>query len=228
MASDTLDRLFDPTGPQHRANPHPLLRQMREQAPVYCHLDPASGLRFWYLTRYQDVQNALRDAEIGRELDRLPAELAATHRRWSFDPLAMVRRNVFNLDPPDHTRLRRLIAPAFGARTVAAAERRVGQAVEELVDGMAESDGAVDVIEALALPLPSLVVAELVGFPIDDRAQLRRWSDEMLRTRNAARVHRAGLEFIGYLNEKIEQRRADPGEDLLSTLGVERSKEDMF
>lgn len=218
MASETLDRAFDPTGPRHRADPHPLFHRMRQQAPVYCHVEPASGLRSWYLTRYCDVQQALRDAEIGRQLDRLPAELAGAHSRWSFDPLSMVRRNVFNLDPPDHTRLRRLIAPAFGARTIAAAEQRICQAVDELLDCMADADGDVDVIEALALPLPSLVVAELVGFPIDDRAQLRRWSDEMLRTRNAARVRSAGLEFIGYLNEKIEQRRADPGEDLLSTL----------
>jgi cytochrome P450 len=214
----TLDRPFDPTSPAHRPDPHPLFHRMRERAPVYRHVSPAGGRAFWYLTRYADVQRALRDPDIGRQLDRLPDELAALHRRWEFDPLAMVRRNVFNLDPPDHTRLRRLMAPAFGARTVAAIERRIRQVVDELVDGMAAAEGAVDVIEALALPLPVLVVAELVGFPIDDRARLRWWSDEMLRSRNAVRVRRAGTEFIAYVDEKIDERRARPGEDLLSQL----------
>jgi cytochrome P450 len=218
VGAATFDQPFDPTSPEHRPDPYPLLHRMREQAPVYRHVNPASGRAFWYLTRYADVQRALRDPDIGRQLDRLPDELAALHRRWEFDPLAMVRRNVFNLDPPDHTRLRRLMAPAFGARTVAAIEQRIRRVVDELLDGMAAAEGEVDVITALALPLPVLVVAELVGFPIDDRARLRWWSDEMLRSRNAVRVRRAGMEFIDYVGEKIDERRARPGEDLLSQL----------
>jgi cytochrome P450 len=216
MDTVTLDTSFDPTSPAHRPDPHPLLRRMREHAPVYRHVSP-SGRAFWYLTRYADVQRALLDPDLGRQLDRLPDELAAPHRRCAFDPLAMVRRNVFHLDPPDHTRLRRLMGPAFGARTVATIERRLGQVVDELVDGMAAAEGEVDVIEALALPLPVLVVAELVGFPLRDLARLRRWSDEM-RSRNAIRVRTAGMEFIAYVNERIDERRAHPGDDLLSRL----------
>jgi cytochrome P450 len=178
---------------------------------------PASGITSWYLTRYADVQRALRDPDLGRQLDRLPDEIADRYRRWEFDPLAMVRRNVFNLDPPDHTRLRRLITPAFGARTVAAVERRVRQVVGELVDAMPAA-GEVDVIAELALPLPVVVVAELVGFPIDDRARLRAWSDEMLRSRDPARVRRAGAEFVAYVTGKVDERRAHPGDDLLSRL----------
>jgi cytochrome P450 len=193
---------------------------MRAQAPAYRHEDPVSGLGFWYLTRYADVQSVLRDPEIGRQLDRLPEHLAAQHSRWVLDPLAMVRRNVFNLDPPDHTRLRQLIAAAFHPRTVAAVERQITVAVEELVGRMAGTDDEVDVIEALALPLPGMVVAELIGFPVEDRARLRWWSDEMLRSRNAARVRRAGLDFIAYLEKKLAERRAHPEEGLLSHLIV--------
>lgn len=218
MGAAALDPLFDPTNPRHCADPHPLFHRMRAEAPAYRHVDPVSTLGFWYLTRYADVHHALRDPAIGRQLDRLPDELAALHSRWSSDPLAMVRRNVFNLDPPDQTRLRRLVAPAFGPRTLAAVERHIRHTVAALVDGMASINGEVDVIEALALPLPGLVVAELVGFPIDDRARLRWWSDEMLRSRNAARVRRAGMEFIAYINEKLDERRADVRLDLLSQL----------
>ncbi|MCW2876910.1 MAG: Cytochrome [Sphaerisporangium sp.] len=217
MSATTLGQSFDPTSSEHRPDPHPLFHRMRERAPIYRHVSPA-GRAFWYLTRYADVQRALLDPDIGRQLDRLPDELAALHLRWDNDPLAMVRRNMFNLDPPDHTRLRRLMAPAFGPRTVAALERRIHQVVDELVDDMAATEGEVDLIEALALPLPILIVAELVGFPIDDRARLRRWSDDMLRSRDAVRVRRAGMEFVAYVNEKIDERRAHPGEDLLSQL----------
>ncbi|WP_204009769.1 cytochrome P450 family protein [Sphaerimonospora thailandensis] len=214
----TLEQSFDPTSPRHRPDPHPLFHRMRERAPIYRHVSPATGRVFWYLTRYADVQRALVDPDIGRQLDRLPGELAELHRRWENDPLAMLRRNVFNLDPPDHTRLRRLIAPAFNARTVAALERRIHQVVDELIDGMAAAGGEVDLIEALALPLPILIVAELLGFPAGDRTRLRGWSGDMLRSQEALRVRRAGAEFVAYVNEKIDERRAHPGEDLLSRL----------
>ncbi|MFC4586161.1 cytochrome P450 family protein [Sphaerisporangium corydalis] len=219
-SATTVGRVFDPAGPEHRPDPHPLFHRMREQAPVHRHVSP-SGRAFWYLTRYADVQRALLHPDLGRELDRLPPELAAVHRRWDRDPLAMVRRNMFNLDPPDHTRLRRLMAPAFGPRTVAALERRVHQVVGELAGGLAagaetgaetggEAEVEVDLIEALALPLPIMVVAELVGFPAADLPRLRRWSDAMLRGRDAAQVRRAGLEFVAYVNERIDERRARP------------------
>ncbi|MGY1497417.1 cytochrome P450 family protein [Streptomyces sp. QTS52] len=223
-----LDHSFDPTSSEHRRDPYPLFRRMREVAPVHRHVNPVSGLAAWYLTRYEDVRRVLRDPAVGRQLDRLPDEMAAGHRRWAFDPLAMVRRNVFNLDPPDHTRLRQLIAPAFGPRTVSAIAGRVQQVVDQLVEGIAEAvsdsgslspgTGAIDVIEALALPLPVFVAAELVGFPLDDVARLRWWSDEMLRNRDPVRVRRAGLEFIAYIEDKIDERRSRPGEDLLTQL----------
>ncbi|MGX6602223.1 cytochrome P450 family protein [Micromonosporaceae bacterium Da 78-11] len=213
-----IDLLLDPAGP-HLRDPHPVLRRLRDEAPVHRRAGRAGEPTWWYLTRYPDVQQALHHPDLGRQVDRLPAELAAPHRRAQrLDPLAVVRRNVFHLDPPDHTRLRRLMAPAFGARTVAAIDRHIRQVVDGLVDDLAAVDGAADVITSVALPLPVLVMAELIGFPIDDLDRLRGWSDEICRSRDAGRVHRAGLEFVAYLDEKIEQRRACPGEDLLSQL----------
>jgi cytochrome P450 len=213
-----LDLAFDLSSPRARADPHTVLRRMRTLDPVHRRVEPSSGLAFWYLTRYADVQAALLDPAIGREHERLPAPLAAAHRKRTVDPLFMVRRNVFNLDPPDHTRLRRLIAPAFGARATAAADRAVAAAVDGLLADLAAASGPVDVVSALALPLPTLVVAGLIGFPADDLGLLRRWSDEMARSRDAARARAAGLEFLAYAADRIEERRARPGEDLLSRL----------
>ncbi|MEU7887807.1 cytochrome P450 [Microbispora bryophytorum] len=219
MTATTIEQPFDPAAARHRPNPHPLLHSMREHAPVYRYVSPVSGRVLWYLTRYADVQRVLLDPDVGRQLDRLPPELAAPHRRAeSRDPLAMLRRNVFHLDPPDHTRIRRLMAPAFGTRTVAVLERHVQRVAGELVDGMAAAGGEADLIRDLALPLPILVVAELLGLPSEDRARLRGWSDEIVGSGDPFRVRRAGMEFMAYAGERIDERRAHPGDDLLSRL----------
>lgn len=194
---------FDLADPRHRADPHPMLRRMREQDPVHRRPGPVDGHASWYLTRYADVQAALRHPDLGRQVDRLPPGPAAAYRRVTADPLPMVRRNVFHLDPPDHTRLRRLIAPAFGARTVASVERHVERVTADLLDAMAAESGPVDVIAALALPLPVLVVAELLGFPVADRSLLRRWSDEMTRSYDPVRIRRAGVAFTAHIARTV-------------------------
>ncbi|MFC5830947.1 cytochrome P450 family protein [Nonomuraea insulae] len=210
-------RLFNPAAPEHAADPYPMLRLMREQAPVYRHVAPATGRVFWYLTRYADVRRALAEPNLGRQLDRLPRELAARHRAWEHDPLPMVRRNVFNLDPPDHTRLRRLLTPGFGVRAVAALEQRIRHAADELVDRMG-GPGEMDLIQSPAQPLPILIMAELLGIPPGDLPQLRRWSDGILRSRDMSLARRRGMELMAYLQRKLAERRAAPGDDLMSQL----------
>ncbi|GAB1823848.1 cytochrome P450 family protein [Herbidospora sp. RD11066] len=185
-----------------RADPHPVLHRMREETPVH----RMNGA--WYLTRYADVQRALLDPAIGRQV---------TVHEGVDDPLAMVRRNMFNLDPPDHTRLRRLMAPAFGPRTVARLDRRIGEIVSALVTGL---HGEVDVIERVALPLPMLVMADLVGFPAADAPKLRVWSDAMLRSYHAPRIRAAGLAFVRYIEKQAAARRETPRDDLLTRLAI--------
>lgn len=197
------------------ADPHAYFHRMRLREPVDRRVD-SSGRAFWYLTRYADVQRALQAPELGRQFDRLPPELAEAHRRRERDTLPMFRRNVFNLDPPDHTRLRRLLAPAFSARSMAALSRRIDECVAELVGAMADE---CDLIKALALPLPMLVTAELIGFPAEDRGRLRAWSDAMLGE-DVPGARRAGMEFLAYVNGRIEERRAGPRDDLLSRLAA--------
>lgn len=220
-----IAQLFPPSTRADLADPHPMLHELREQEPVHRHVSTTTGLAVWYLTRYADVQEALHHPGLARELDRLPADLAAPHRRREFDPLAMLRRTMFHLDPPDHTRLRRLMAPAFGARTVAAIDRHLRSVVDGLVAAL-PGEGEIDVIEALALPLPVLVVAELIGFPVDDLALLRRWSDDICRSRDPVRVRRAGLEFVAYVDDTITRGLTRPGDNLLSRLvRAERSED---
>jgi cytochrome P450 len=217
LTATVTGQMFDPNDPVHLPDPHPLFHQMRQQAPIYRYIGPRTGRTFWYLTRYADVQRALRDPHIGRQLDRLPDRLAETHRQWQDDTLAAASRHVLNLDPPDHTRLRRLMTPAFGARTVAALRPRIEEITAGLLEAVADGSDAFDLIESVAMPLPILVIAELLGIPIDDRVQFRTWVDDVMRG-DAAQARSSGMEFIAYVNECIEERRARPGEDLLSQL----------
>ena len=210
MTAPTLEPGLNPTDSTHRPDPHPLYHRLREHAPVYRFIGPATGRTFWFLTRYADVQQALTHRDLSREADRLRSELAGS-------AMEMINRHLLNLDPPDHTRLRRLMTPAFGARTIAGLRPRVQQITAGLLDAMAAAGGEVDLIDTVALPLPVTVIAELIGVPIDDRAQFRTWVDELLRGEPEV-VRRAAGQFVPYLTGQIEHRRASPGEDLLSQL----------
>jgi cytochrome P450 len=210
---------FDPMDPGHRANPHPLYHRMRRMAPVCPCPEYGTGRRLWFVTRYADVQQALRDPLLSRQPERLAPELAATHRSARSEALAALGldRHMLNLDPPDHTRLRRLAAPAFGPRTIAAMAPRIRQVTATLLDTMASKDRPVDLIHALALPLPVVVIAELLGIPIEDQSQFRGWVHDLLY-QGGDQGRRAGGEFLDYIDDHLALLRAAPGQDLLSQL----------
>lgn len=207
---------FEPFDPAHRPDPHPLYHRMRAQAPVYRSPGPVTGHDCWLLTRYADIQQIHRHPDVGRDFERLPEELAATHRDSRPGGMELLSRHVLGMDPPDHTRLRRLMAPAFGPRTVSALEPRIEQIIADLLAAMADADEA-DLIDAFAFPLPITVIAELLGIPAEERDMFRDWVDGIVRG-NDERVRQAATAFVTYLNEQIARRRAAPGEDLLSQL----------
>lgn len=211
---------FDPLNPTHRPDPHTLYRRMRAEAPVYRGSDPRTGQPLWFLTSYAAVRQALRHPDLRRDLDRLPADLAAPHRAARNDTLAGqgLDRHLLNQDPPDHTRLRQLVTPAFAARATAAMAPRVRAITDRLLDGLAHATGPVDLIEALAAPLPVTVIAELLGVPVADQHQFRGWVDDLLRGGDRRRRQRSGADLTGYLNQQIADRRRLPGTDLLSQL----------
>lgn len=218
----TTDGLqFDLASPAFHADPHPVFHRMRERAPAYRRVGRASGRAFWLVTRYQDVQQALADRRLARQLSRLPADIAAIHQRWEQDELSMLREHIFNLDPPDHTRIRRLLTPAFSARNVASLARRVRHIVADLMVDMeasASNEGTSDVIATVARPLSLMVMTELLGFPVDDYSRLRGWMSGLLHSRNLEHMRRCRTEFVTYINEQAAARRHRSGEDVLSYL----------
>jgi cytochrome P450 PksS len=187
---------------------------MREQAPVYRGVGPVTGRSFWFLTRYDDVVGALRNPLLGREWKKLPEGLREQHH---FDQggLEMVDQHMLNADPPDHTRLRRLVSRAFTTKRIEDLSPRISDLVRRLLDDLSDGD---DLIANFALPIPVTVIAELLGVPIADQHRFRELVDRVLRPADDQERMAAGLELMANVNDWIEVRRKTPGDDLLSAL----------
>jgi cytochrome P450 len=209
----TAEELF---GPEHKRNPHPLYHRLRSVAPVW-HNPEFDEL---ILTRWTDCETVLRDP------------------RWSSDPAnsnmpedmrgaiseAGVRTMLF-MDPPDHTRLRRLVSKAFTPRAIESLRGHIGEIFDSLLADW-NGDESFEVMSGLAYPLPVIVICELLGVPVDDRYQMEGWSSDASRLLDFAQIDEdiamkgmiAAMNFINYFNGLFEARRAAPQDDLLTEL----------
>jgi cytochrome P450 len=210
-----LDRLCHP---KIREDPYPFYRYLRESdAPVFW--DP-SGSR-WVVTRHRDVLTALRDPALSAARMRVAPDADPEEQRVA----GLFSNQLLFTDPPDHTRLRRLLARTFTPRMI----DRLRPAVTTFVDGLIDrvhDQGRMDVVRDLALPLPVTVIAEMLGVPPSDRAQLAGWSlsfglllDERALTAEEERGAVTGISaFLAYLADLAELRRRTPRDDLVSEL----------
>jgi cytochrome P450 len=204
-------------------DPHPGYRVLRERAPVYRN----PWLRVWVLSRYTDVSAVLRDPFFS--VRRL--ESAAVRRLGAFQKLRpdfreLLERNLLMLDPPDHTRLRSLVAKAFTPRVV----ERLRPRIQALVDGLldqAERRGEIDLMRDFAYPLPATVIAEMLGVPPADAPRFQSWSNDLaalLDPFNApgglGAAQAAFVELSAYFRALLAERRREPREDLLSALAT--------
>ncbi|MFG3255697.1 cytochrome P450 [Streptomyces sp. NPDC048172] len=190
----------------------PMYAKLREQCPV-AEVRMPSGDSAYLLTSYEDVRTALSDPRFSRAatLEEGAPRLAAAPQRF---------KSLLNMDPPEHTRVRKLVSREFTARRVAALRPRVQEHTDALLDAMERQSPPVDLVPALAFPLPVTVICELLGVPFEDREQFGAWSSVFLattsRTKEEMLAAQAGLR--NYLAELVAAKREDPGEDLLSAL----------
>jgi cytochrome P450 len=203
--------------PSFMADPYPTLTRLREQGPVSI-VDSDDGVPIWVIPRYHDVRAALVDPRFGQDVRR--AQRLANSRVAGLELGADVV-HMLNSDPPDHTRLRRLIQGAFTQRRVADMRPMVERIATELFDGLSvraiERPDDVDLVRDFAFPLPMMIVCELLGFPVEDRFDYRRWSSAIL-THSELAFDDAMAEMTGYLRELIASRRTEPGDDILTDL----------
>ncbi|MEV4076569.1 cytochrome P450 [Nonomuraea fuscirosea] len=214
---------FDPWNPDFVAYPYNVYDQLRREAPVSFY-EPTGQ---WLVARHADVNALLRDRRLGRsylhvatheEFGR-PAEPEFQEPFWR-----VIRAGMLDVEPPVHTRLRRLVSRAFTPRMVESLRPRVRAIAGELVAAYVDKGGG-DLIAEVAEPLPVTVIAEMLGIPGQDRHLLRPWSADicgMYELNPAPEAQhtavRAAEEFAGYLKSLAAGRRRAPGEDLISAL----------
>lgn len=211
--------------PAFLADPFPLYRRLREEGPVRRAVI-AGGLEAWLVTRFEDGLQALSDPRLSSDVrdasdPRLMQSLPATERESMLS-------NMLRSDPPDHTRLRRLVSKAFTARRVAELRPRVQEITDRLLDGIAPA-GRADLVADFALPLPVTVISELLGVPTTERHDFQRWTDDMIlrgaRQPDPEVVDAAWRQMRAYLTALLADKRARPGDDLLSALVTARDEE---
>jgi cytochrome P450 len=220
MTAAQASPLFDPFAPGFTDDPYPQYSVLRDEAPVYQH-----PLGFWLLTCYDDVSWLLR-AGLSVE-DRNLAEGALTQLREQMrgeetprtDGLSMLDR-----DPPDHTRLRRLVSKAFTPRAIQALQPRIAALVDAMLDA-AERQRRVDLVEALAFPLPFAVIAEMLGTPPADQGRIRELTGTLVRSLEpvndpalVSAIIAADTELADIAAGMIAWKRDNPADDLLTSL----------
>jgi cytochrome P450 len=196
------------------ADPHPVLAELRESGPVH-RLDGSTGVPVWMVTRYDDVLAALSDPRLSND----PHHASALTEVLRGDFLS---RSMIGADPPEHTRLRRLVSKAFTARRVEGLRPRVQEITDALLDRITPR-GSADLVAEFGLPLPITVIGELLGVPETDRERFREWTDEMLDRpfdpgSDLALVTAARERMHGYLADLVAAKRARPADDLLTDL----------
>lgn len=218
--ADAVAEDFELFLPEHWADPYPRYRELREKAPIL----RVEQYDEWICTRYADCEAILRDPRWSSN----PA-----HRRTKRPVDQMTFRDsvgendfpvLLFMDPPDHTRLRKLVSKAFTPRTV----ERLRPHIQELVDGIldgAEEKGEMELIAELAYPLPVTVICELMGVPTEDQHLFGPWSSDASRLldgdldeQTAMRGLAGSMQLINYFNELFEDRRRSPRDDLVSAL----------
>ncbi len=212
---------FNPFDPAFRANPYPFYDALREQDPV--HITPYGNV---ILTRFEDVSWTLRSNDFSRDIDATanePTEPLAK-AKWDRRQDRTGAKTILNLDPPDHTRLRRLVSKAFTPTSIERLRPRIQQLVDDVLDRAAAS-GGMELVDDLAFPIPFQVISDLLDMPTDRADEMRDWSqlitlalEPTSTMEDLSRTDAAFAELIPYLFTVIEDRRAHPGDDLLSAL----------
>jgi len=199
---------YDPFSPEVLHDPYPWYAALRASAP--CHFVRSRGL--WVVSRYDDVSACVKDHAVY-------SSTGGVGSHWEQRPMMPM------YDPPQHTRMRRLVSRAFQPGAIAALQATIETAAVRLVDAFVEQ-GHADLVEDIAVPLSIGVIADLIGMPPERRGDLRRWSkgivEELaggLPREQRASVDALRKEFVEYLRGLVEERKSDTGRrDVIATL----------
>ncbi len=223
----TVERLqtgiaYTPNTSSFYTDPYPLYHELQERDPFHRSYADYG----WVVSRYQTIETVLRDQRFSADdrkgrpwkmIHKMMLQAGRLEKDEEFIP------SILRLDPPDHTRLRKLVSKVFTPRAIQALRPQIENVVAQLLAAVQDAD-TIDIIRDVANPLPIIVIAEMLGIPHADREQFKRWSDEAIRELDIASIddlRRSGQaikELNAYFADIIEQRRRQPQDDLLSAL----------
>jgi cytochrome P450 len=194
-------------------DPHALYQRLRNEGPIST-VTFLGGVPAWLVTRYQEARQLLNDPRLGKDhyraLELLPSGTSGLY-------VTALDAHMLNSDPPDHTRLRKLVSKAFNVRTVAQLRPTIEQITDELLDNMA-AGGSVDLIESFAQPLPLRVIGALLGIPKADNDSLSTWTTTLVSGAAVEEISEAQDQFTEYLTRLLVDKRVNPENDLISEL----------
>ncbi|MFE9445541.1 cytochrome P450 [Streptomyces sp. NPDC006602] len=200
--------------PEFVRDPYPVYARLRAEAPVH-HVRAPDGKELWLVVGHDACRAAFTDPRLSRDW-RKSGDISQIVNTEQDQPALA---HMLYADPPDHTRLRRLVAREFTPRRIDALAPRVQEITDELLDAMLAGDERrADLISSFAFPLPMTVICELLGVPDVDRDAFGGWSNEMVARTSLEAEALAFQEMTAYIVELIAAKRANPGEDLLSAM----------
>lgn len=208
--------IFDPG---FKADPQPVYTKLREDGPLSAIRLP-TGAEAWLVTEYRTARELLNDPRLSKDSVHAGPSWHQAHPTYKDGTSKPVFRSLITIDPPDHTRLRSMVAREFTARRIEKLRPQIEAMATELVDAMAERGGTVDLIADFALPLPLRVICALIGVPAQDYAKFGRWS-ALLTTADKdeqALIPVAAAELHDYLLALMDVKRHQPDESLFSAL----------
>jgi cytochrome P450 len=231
---------IDLSDPEYREHAFERYEEMRARCPVSRAIitsgDESDGNRgffnrpLWIVTDYEEGSRALLDRAVTVDMTSVltPEQLAQMPETPEvFQPL---RRNILTVDPPEHTRLRKLVQPSFTASAIEKLRPSIQQIVDDLLEaaetaaaerGETAPNRQMELISQFSYPLPITVICDMLGIPPEDREQTRRWSEDLLSAQSPERMEEIGRnigEFIAYLRDLFTRKRETPGDDLISQL----------
>ena len=219
---------YDLFAPEALVNSYPLFKRMRSEDPVhYCE----SG-GYWILTRYRDVEAALRDERLSTDHTPLYInQLGSLDVKEIQNFLALTSNMIGEKEPPEHTRMRKLANQGFTTRAIESWRSIIQNTTDRLLDQV-QNHGGMDVVSDLAIPLPGFILPEIFGVPETDRAHLLEWTMDTAKIFGAAggsnieieelarKADKAAVQVSALIRQLVEQRRRQPGTDLISLLSV--------
>ncbi|GGF18798.1 cytochrome P450 [Halobacillus andaensis] len=217
---------------QFKKGAYPFFKKLRQEQPIFP-MSQQSDQSTWLVTKYDDVKELLKQPSFIKDQKKL-FQTAANQAKS--DDVNIFENMMLDVDPPDHTRLRKLVQPFFNPKTIKQLEPRIVEIADQLLAQMEQKSSPVDLIDDYAFPLPIIVISELLGVPSEDRDRFRKWSNTIIAASNEFETDfiEDVEAFTSYLTSLFEERKQHPQDDLITKLlqaeeeGEQLSKDELY